>query len=291
MARGLDRGVLPTALAASVLDQVLDGMDAASQSRRPSSRPEAENPPDLRSAPERTSGKDSGLRAREKVREASFIDPKSWTVAGVTMGTFGYMSPEQLYGEHVDERTDVYAIGVIALETLTGRMALDGPHFHRTIETELRRRLVDPAVTESQARVARALDRALFPNAAGRFASIAEMRAELIPAILGCPEVPLTTHTVRAAAAPVATAAVTGAPADSESSAPAASPPTRRRRIAPEVESLSNGVGKLRMAVLVTGATGLLGRHLVQALIECRAGVWAVARPARAPACRRRLDR
>jgi hypothetical protein len=75
--------------------------------------------------------------------------------------------------------------------------------------------------------VARALDRALFPNAAGRFASIAEMRAELIPAILECPEVPLTTHTVRAATAPVATAAVTGAPADSESSAAAASPPKR----------------------------------------------------------------
>src|SRR3954451_17870688 len=60
-----------------------------------------------------------------KVREAGFADPKSMTMHGVAMGTFGYMSPEQLLGNAVDERTDVYAIGVIALETLTGRLAVD----------------------------------------------------------------------------------------------------------------------------------------------------------------------
>lgn len=216
-------GTFPTTLAAEVLDQVLDGMDAAHRAGvlhrdlKPENLLICASAP---GAPRQVKILDFGLA---RVREASFVDPKSMTVAGVTMGTFGYMSPEQLYGEDVDERTDVYAIGVIALETLTGRLALDGPHFHRTIETELRRRLMAPAATDAQVRLARAIDRALFPNVAGRFVSIAEMRAELIPAIRECPEVPLTAG-ARAVAGTIATAAVTGTPADGEPIGEAAAP-------------------------------------------------------------------
>ena len=160
------------------------------------------------------------------------MDRKSRTIQGVTMGTFGYMSPEQMFGETVDERTDVYSIGVIALETLTGRLALDGPNFHRTIEHG-NRRLIEPAATDAQVRLARAMERALFPVVARRFASIAEMRAELVPAIRECPEVPLplTTADARAAAGPIGTAAVTGSPANAETANPqqTASQPPRNR--------------------------------------------------------------
>src|SRR5207245_5341090 len=40
---------------------------------------------------------------------------------GVLKGKFGYMSPEQARGEKVDRRSDVYALGVIMWEILTGR--------------------------------------------------------------------------------------------------------------------------------------------------------------------------
>jgi tRNA A-37 threonylcarbamoyl transferase component Bud32 len=46
---------------------------------------------------------------------------RSLTVTGAIVGTLGYMSPEQRYGRKVDPSTDVYSVGVICAETLTGR--------------------------------------------------------------------------------------------------------------------------------------------------------------------------
>ncbi len=48
------------------------------------------------------------------------------TSEGMIIGTFQYMSPEQLEGQHVDHRTDIFALGAVLYEMATGRRAFDG---------------------------------------------------------------------------------------------------------------------------------------------------------------------
>ena len=81
------------------------------------------------------------------------------TTPGTLIGTVSYMSPEQLRGEAVDHRSDIFAAGVILFEMVRGRR----PFQHRTpIETMNAILKEEPAESSDSSRVPTAVDRVIL---------------------------------------------------------------------------------------------------------------------------------
>jgi serine/threonine-protein kinase len=127
---------------------------------------------------------DFGLAA---VRDLGFADARKLTQTGTAVGTLAYMSAEQFLGERVDERADVYALGVIALEMLTGELESRGPTFSR-IDATLDARFPASASTVEQQNVASVLRRALQERAEDRHDTVRALAADLLPALRALPD-------------------------------------------------------------------------------------------------------
>jgi serine/threonine protein kinase len=108
---------------------------------------------------------------------------RSLTQTGHSVGTPHYMSPEQLYGERVDERSDLFALGVVLYEMCTGMPPFEEDDeaeggLIRRIEAEqfLPPRSLNPRVPRALSRIA---IRCLRAKAKQRWESAAQLRAAL----------------------------------------------------------------------------------------------------------------
>jgi serine/threonine-protein kinase len=110
------------------------------------------------------------------------------TGAGM-IGTPSYMSPEQFSGEEVDARADIYAVGVVLYEILTGRLPFKKGGIEAVMMAGQGQAPTAPSALVPD--LPPALDdvvlRALSADPAGRFASAAQMKTAFTAALAGTP--------------------------------------------------------------------------------------------------------
>src|SRR5438132_11081121 len=70
--------------------------------------------------------KGATIRSTSPSRRPSCVSPPSWRAP--LIGTFEYLSPEQLTGSSADARSDIWALGVLLYEMVSGLVPLDATH-------------------------------------------------------------------------------------------------------------------------------------------------------------------
>jgi len=120
---------------------------------------------------------------------ARSVTGKGITGAGVMIGTPEYMSPEQVEGKEVDQRSDIYSLGVILYEMVTGRVPFEGDTplsiavKHKT-ETPKEPREINTQIPEDLSQV---ILRCMEKDKEKRYQSAGEVRAELTRIEKGIP--------------------------------------------------------------------------------------------------------
>ncbi|HMV47487.1 MAG TPA: protein kinase [Blastocatellia bacterium] len=197
-------GRLSPELAADWFAQLLDGLNAAHQAAIIHRDLKPENILLSRNAQGQKQLQilDFGLA---KLRESSAQADNdkgltTLTKPGMIVGTLFYMSPEQLSGKTVRESSDIFTIGVMLAEALTGRRPFDGKTPTDVLEAIWHNPFSLHGESEALVNLNRVIQRCLMVNPLHRFQTVEELKAELIPALLACAGTtnlearPVTTH-------------------------------------------------------------------------------------------------
>ncbi len=101
--------------------------------------------------------------------------------AGMVVGTVDYMSPEQACAERVDHRTDLFSLGIVCFEALTGALPFHRSSMAASVDAILNQPAPDLALyeVEGSERVEPILNRLLEKNPARRYQSAAQVEKDL----------------------------------------------------------------------------------------------------------------
>ncbi len=177
------------------------------------------------------------------------VAKRSETVAGLTaqgalVGTVDYMAPEQIIGGHADARTDVYALGCVFFQMLTGRVpygrensvAKMFAHVHEPLPA------IDPEVAARYPTFGAVSEKALAKEPADRYVSAGDFARDAEAALAGRryvgPETVVATGDARPsdvheALPPAADVAPPAAPASPAETTPPAAPLPQAETVAP----------------------------------------------------------
>jgi serine/threonine protein kinase/tetratricopeptide (TPR) repeat protein len=138
------------------------------------------------------------------------------SIVGIISGTPAYMSPEQVRGDDLDPRADIFALGLLLYEMATGRAAFGGRTGGAIIEAILTRvpesvRFLNPSVP---AQLEEIINKCIEKDRDRRYASAAAVRADLL-ALRRVTESGQTTVSVTVPAAVIAAASASAKKSDS----------------------------------------------------------------------------
>ena len=122
------------------------------------------------------------LDGRAKIVDFGLSCPPG-TVDFTLPGTIYYMSPEQIEGESVDERTDIYSLGIMAYEMLTGQRPFLEEDPAKLMELHLKEDIPDPRTLapDLPRELYHFIKRATQKDPSGRFKSVWEVIRDLQP--------------------------------------------------------------------------------------------------------------
>jgi serine/threonine-protein kinase len=144
---------------------------------------------------------------------ARVLGTSRMTKQGNIVGTIEYMSPEQVRGQETDARSDIYSLGILLYEMLTGRVPFSSDSEYDLMKMQIENAPPPPRVFSNQIPqpVEQAIMRALAKRSEARFQGAGEFRDVLLSAI-GMPVAPVA-HTPMIGTVPVASASGVPSPA------------------------------------------------------------------------------
>ncbi len=125
--------------------------------------------------------KDGAVKIMDFGIAKSFQSESTLTQTGITLGTAAYLAPEQIRGEAVDPRTDIFSLGVLAYELLTGQKPFRGEHIS-TVLFKILNEKPDPVSKQNPdipPSVDRAIEKAIEKAPPSRYESVSEFRRDL----------------------------------------------------------------------------------------------------------------